>query len=338
MIEEKSDLNVEKFEPQMKSLDSLRSVPLYNTYIMAKADGMFSVIVYTQESCFTVNKRGYVRSDFPALNEVKTALQRHRVREAILLAETYAVEDGKPTNLPRFIRLFKGEDRDHTKIHLGIFDIVSINGETVDDDYGWKLAELETIFEDCELAGVLPYVKVKGRDDVFSFWRKQVLEVGFEGIVVRSDGQIYKLKPKRDVDAVIIGLNKRSSRGNMTQYRNHLVTSLKLALMDEDGTLVELGDVSSGITTELAAELYELSKFKVAEDENTVWIKPFVICQVEYQETLEAEKRRLVFDGTAYKQVGTLKFCSLRHPRLIRFRKDKKVSSRDLRLTQIPNP
>lgn len=336
MIEQKVDFKAERYQPKMKVLDSWRAVPLYNTIILGKADGMFAMIFYNPKQCFTINKRGYLRFDFPALNETQKALKRQRLKQAILLAEIHAVEDGKPTNLPRFIRLFKGEDKDLTKIHIGVFDIVSINEKHVEDSYEWRIKELDGWFRGCKLVGVLPYVKVESREDVFRFWTEQVLEKGYEGIVVRTQSGVYKLKPKKDVDAVIIGINKRSSRGNMTQYRNQKVRSLKLALMDKDGSFVELGDVSSGINGELAEELYYLTNFKVAEDEQTVWIKPLIVCQVEYQETFEAEKRRLIFDGETYHAVGTVKFRSLRHPRLLGFRKDKKVCSRDLRLTQIP--
>ena len=165
--------------------------------------------------------------------------------------------------------------------------------------------------------------------EVEDFWRRYVEEGGYEGVVARSGGEIYKVKPTRDVDAVIVALNKREL------FRERKITSLKVALMDEDGNFVELSDVASGITHELRSFLWRLTEYRVAEDDEAVWIKPFVVCTLEYTETFKSVRRRWRFEGGQYINAGEVEFYSLRHPRLVGFRGDKSVNPRDLSLKQV---
>lgn len=273
-----------------------------------------------------------MRGNFPAVNELCEALKIRGLMDVVLLAELYAVEDGKPLTLPKFLSRAKGKNQLPESMRLGVFDLVSMNGDTVKEDYGWKMDEVSEWLEGCQYCHVLPYIKAQNRLQVREFWKEHVEGLGFEGLVARSgDGKIWKVKPSADVDVVIIGLNKTQL------FEQQKITSLKTALMEEDGTLIELTDVSSGIDHDLRTFLWRLMKYKVGEDGRTVYIKPMVVCTVEYQETFEESlKRRWRFDGEQYIKEEKRKLVSLRFPRLVGFRDDKTVNPTDLRRTQIP--
>jgi ATP-dependent DNA ligase len=107
--------------------------------------------------------------------------------------------------------------------------------------------------------------------------------------------------------------------------------------MDDQGRLVEIGDCASGITQDLRTSLWKLMDFKVAEDDKAVWVKPMVICTVQYTDVFKGKNKVYSFDEkNGYAHVGYTDLVRLRHPRLVGFRPDKRVTPEDLRVEQIP--
>jgi hypothetical protein len=77
--------------------------------------------------------------------------------------------------------------------------------------------------------------------------------------------------------------------------------------------------------------------FKVGEDDKCVWVKPMVICTVEYTDVFKGKNKVFIFDEkSGYTHVGYTDLVRLRHPRLRGFRGEKKVNSQDIGLNQIP--
>lgn len=332
---------IDELKPIMKTLERLELLEITpeQTVVSAKLDGEFTLLSYSREGeSYVLNRWGHRRSDFLALNQFVEAMNKTEVTHAELLCELYAKENGKPTNLPTFIRYIKGKNKDLSKIHIGIWDLIKIDGNPVSEDYAWKLEEVERWVKGCTHVAVVPHIKPRTIQDVKDFWRTCVEEKGYEGLVIRKDNQIYKIKPSLDVDAVIIGLNKKSGYGKelLDHFQKGEITSIKLALMQPDETFIELSDCASGITAELRTSLWKLMDYKVGEDDTTVYIKPIVVCTIQYTETYLKNRQVLKYDGEKYTQVETKPFVSLRHPRLIRFRPDKNVNPQDLRTTQIP--
>lgn len=337
MIDQETNIEVKHLMPKMDGLKSVDAIPLLNTVVMAKADGEFSVIYYDAKTCYIVNQYGRMRGDFPAINELCDALIRRGLIEAVLLSELYAVENGRPLTLHKFLSRAKGRNKIPESLRIGVFDLLRIDGETVKEDYGWKMDEVSEWLRGCHYCHVLPYIRAENHLQIRKFWKEYVEEIGFEGIVAHAGGKIWKVKPSADVDAVVIGLNKREL------FDQKQITSLKTALMEEDGTLIELTDVASGINHDLRSFLWRLMEYKVGEDRETVYIKPLVVCTVEYQETYKEDskgepilKRRWSFEEGRYIERDKRAFVSLRFPRLIGFRSDKTLDPKDLRLTQIP--
>ncbi len=99
---------------------------------------------------------------------------------------------------------------------------------------------------------------------------------------------------------------------------------------------MEIGDVASGIDLQLRKALYQLLDFKIAEDENKIWIKPFLIANVEYTELFPSENKVYAYTPQGYIFKREMKLARLRHPRLIRFRPDKQPTPQDVGLNQIP--
>lgn len=329
------DIKIDHLKPKMKSLPSFKALKIEpeQTVMQVKVDGEFTLLSYSKQGSFTVNRWGKARTDFPALNEFAEAMQKNSLEKAELLCELYAVEeDGKPLKLPDFIHHIKSGDSELLKkINIGVFDLISINGQPIQQNYSWKLDEVSGWLEGCKLCRALPYMKPTTIQDVENFWKEFVEKRGYEGLVARSNDEIYKIKPISEVDAVIIGINKRE------QFWSKQVTSIKLALMNDQGNFVEIGDCASGITQELRSSLWKLMDFKVGEDSEMVWVKPMIICTVQYTDLFKGKNKVFRFDEkTGYTHISYANLVRLRHPRLIGFRPDKRVTFEDLRIEQLP--
>jgi len=339
MKETVSEEKIDDLKPNMATLEKLDllEVTPNQTIVTAKLDGEFTLLVYDRNGeSYTLNKWGRRRTDFPALNQLVEALKQTQLNHVRFLCELYAVEDNKPAKLPQFIRAIKG-DRDFDKIHIGIWDLLSIDGKDVTaQPFDWKLQEVEGWLKNCTHVAVVPFILPRTLQDVKDFWNEYVKDKGYEGLVIRNGKQVSKIKPTLEVDAIIIGLNKKTSYGkNLDLFEQAQITSIKLALMQPDGTFLELSDCASGITADLRTVLWKLMEFKVSEDDKTVFIKPMVVCTIQYSDTFPRRREILKFDGE-YKFRGYTQFISLREPRLIRFRPDKNANPNDVGVGQIP--
>jgi ATP-dependent DNA ligase len=314
---------VEKLKPTFKTATYLNEIPIRDAVISAKADGEWTILYIQGNLVWAMNRYGTLRKW-----RIKPI---PLVQEAILQSETYAVNGSQMMMLPDCEHILKSGSPEQvaSQIRQGLIDVVEINGKAVNEPYAWRIQELNNIFKD-EFMQPLPFTQISTLEEAQAFWDRWVVARNFEGVVIRQqNGDLWKVKPYQEIDAVIIGINKKE------RIALQEVTSLKLALMDEEGCFVEVGDVASGIDVQLRKALWRLMDFKIDEDKDTYYIKPFIVIQVGFTETFPAEKRVYRLTPTGYALVGIRQFVSLRHPRLMRFRKDKTVNPKDLRLSQI---
>lgn len=324
-------MQVESLKPNAKTILKFEEIPITpNTVVQIKADGEFTKTVFLSDptpQCFTINIWNTKRTNIPCLTEFSARMQMKGVKSIELLAELYAVHpDGTMAMLPDFIHNVKGSGDPNT-VRIGVFDLLTFNGEPMlNQPFLWKMQEVQALLEGCEKAQVLPYITPATQLEAEEYWVKWVLGKKYEGFMVHTKGDLLKLKPRHTVDAVIVGINKRKS----IKYEE--VTSLKTAVMNDDGSYAVIGDVASGIDHQLRKSLWKLTQFKLSEDSETIWIKPFVIVEIEYTQTFDATIPRLNPDM----QIATTqKGFTLRHPRLLRFRTDKHAKLPDIRLEQL---
>lgn len=338
------ETKIDHLKPNMKTLDYVEDIPIHSI-IQAKADGEFEFLSFNrfgfsfmEHQAYTLNKWGRLRYDFPALNQFTEAITHSPFQSMDLLCELFAMENGRPLILPQFIHYIKGDPPQLDKIHIGLFDIISINEQPCTDPYQTKFETLTKWLQNCTLVKVLPYMKADTQQDTHGFWKVYVHDLHYEGLVIRTALDTFKCKPAKDLDAVIIGINKKSGYGKGNLFAQNMVTTLKLALMREDGLFVEIGDCASGIDHQLRRSLWKLMDYKVDEDDKTVYVKPFIVITVEYTDLFRGKNKIYKFTGTGYQETYpyTMNLIRFKSPRLIRFRPDKKATPQDLRIQQIP--
>ena len=181
----------------------------------------------------------------------------------------------------------------------------------------------------------MPWTRAVTRQVLISFWRKVIEEMGYEGLVLRSNSEAVKVKPMMDVDAVIIAINKVGSTGKpVKRYPEEAVSSVRLALMDNLGRLVVLGDCTVP-DRGVQKALWKLHDIKVEENNERVFVHPCVVIQVRFTSIFHGSLCEiLTYDGK-YQAAGGVKFWKMRNPRFMRFRTDKEAVYRDIRLDQV---
>jgi len=279
-------------------------------FAQIKYDGELTYLLRKQGVCYTVNKWGRCRTDYPIMDFARDIIGEH-----VFVGELY-VWGG---DLYEFLR----SRNDFERLRLAIFDVV------MDKPYYERWEVIKRIFLASlageELVHLVEGKLVKTRLELEKFFLDSVRR-GFEGIVCRSPesrfgDSPFKLKKVRSADVVVLGISKDSKR---FKTEKGMIGSLLCGCLHQ-GKFVSVGRVGSGFSNEGRKALYEsLMEFKTGEDERYIYVKPALVVEVAYQKTIESKD----FD------VG----FTWRHPAFRRIRFEKQATEEDVGLeSQFPN-
>jgi hypothetical protein len=345
------------------------------TVIMAKADGEFNVLHYCRgASAFTKNKYGRkeTASGLQAIADAQTMLTKNRsVKSATMLVEMYVnyQVNGKSVlmRVSDFIHYLKCKS--HTerscrgkncygktvqeirgRIALGIFDLVELNGKKVNASQLNKLKLLENMLNakkgakpvpHCPTPSkpgrfhVLPWIYVGEvspgtmRKEITAAWATYKEKLGYEGLVVYADST-FKVKPEVEIDAVIVGLNKNDG------YSKHLGTSVKLAVMKDKNTFVEIGDVASGISIKMRAFLWNFRRqYPLDETTESAYMKPLFVVKILMTDFFNKDMPMWKLVNGRRVQLGLYPSITMRHPKLVDIRQDKSCALPDVGIDQL---
>ncbi|MDR0438935.1 MAG: ATP-dependent DNA ligase [Methanocalculaceae archaeon] len=254
-----------------------------------------------------------------SLPDVIAMLSAATDHDVIIDGEIIAMQNGKPMPFQMVLRRIRRK-RDVTAvtntihIHPCVFDILVCDGETLIDR---PLSERRKILESVMKNFVTPQI-VSDLPEVIENYYHAALDSGNEGIMLKAlhspylpgnRGKLWiKIKPEVDtIDLVVTGAEWGEGK------RAKMFGSFLLACQDENGELLELSRVATGIDDAMLAELYDLFKDKiVAKRDKTVVFEPDVVFEVGY-----AELQKSTTYAAGY---------ALRFPRFVRLRDDKDPS------------
>ncbi len=294
-----------------------------------KYDG-FRMVIHKDHDAIRVFTRRLeeVTERFPEV--VPVLREQIRAEVAILDAEAVGYDPATKAYLP-FQRISQRIQRKYDiatlaerfPVEINVFDVLLLEGRNL---MKTAFSERRDILE--RVVPVLPQrlrpsVKLK-TDDVEKadlFYRKAI-EAGFEGVMAKSLSGIYrpgarvgygvKVKPVMEPLDVVI-MQAEWGEGKRGQW----LSSFSVAVQDEEGSLLPIGKVSSGLKEveengmTYAALTERLLSLKLSEEGRGIAVRPEVILEVSYEEIQESPTY-----ASGY---------ALRFPRILRLRDDKGV-------------
>ncbi len=314
-------------------------------YITRKYDGEMSVIFYNGEDTFIMNAGGKVRLGIPCVEEAGKALKKAGISSAVIPAELYVSEAKGRTRVFDVLSALSKEE-EICSLCLAPFDIIEINGVPWrSKKYNEIYQRLEEIFNDIPVVRQVTYKKAASKSEVAQIFKNWVEEGGSEGIIVRSElPLVYKVKPKHNLDAVVIGYSEGTGedRGK--------IRTLLLALMPDNNTYQVIGRTGNGFNDTQKKELFEsLSKTAIESDYIETDSNNVAFRMVKPETVIELSYNDIIFEGSAsritntileledgkYKPAAVCNGLSMIYPIFTRLRDDKKANETDVRLSQI---
>jgi bifunctional non-homologous end joining protein LigD len=273
-----------------------------------KWDG-FRAIAYVNDDFSLKSRNGNeLRKNFPEISELKQLASN-----VVLDGELVVMKNGRPDFQSMQLR---GKATKKLDIEKGmrelpatyvVFDILEKDGKPL---LNLPLVERKKILRETVAEGkhvcLADYIDKSGEE-----YYKIAVSNGLEGVVAKRKDSVYepgirseswlKIKPTRSCDCVIMGYTKGEGE------RESTFGSLAVGLYNAKSQLEHVCNVSSGLTqSDLVALKEFLSKTDIEVNTKTTFVKPLLVCEVVYQS--------VTADG------------SLRAPRFVRVRFDKKIS------------
>jgi DNA ligase-1 len=253
-----------------------------------------------------------------ALPDITEQLRSVTTGDLILDGEVIASEDGRPMPFQTVLRRIRrkhdvAEHADQIRMIPYVFDILYRDGESLLD---LPLTERRRHLEAAMTGCIAPQLISADPAELEGFYHA-ALDSGHEGIMLKVPDSPYipgnrgkqwvKCKPEAEtMDLAVIGGEWGEGR------RAHHFGSFLLACRDEQGHLLPVSRVATGINDEMLGILYELFCDRViSRSGKAVIFEPGIIFEVGYS---EIQKSSNYESGYA-----------LRFPRFVRIRDDKRM-------------
>lgn len=314
-------------------------------YVTRKYDGELAVLFWNGTDCFALNSGGRVRMGLPCMEEAAVLFRAAGFTQAVIPAELYLDEEKERSRVFEVLAALADKSL-HGRLRLAPFDIVSLDGKPFRAaSYGEVREKLAAA---CGTSAMVQPVRCEtadSRNQVKALFAKWVDEEGGEGLVVRSElPMIYKVKNRYSIDAAVVGFSEG------TGDTRDQVRTLLLALMGEDGGFQVIGRCGNGLDEDLKKKLLprlldmKVDSRYIETDSNHVafhMIRPELVIELNINDVLFETSSgpifnpRLEIKNNVYHRAGTAAGVSVVFPIFSRFREDKTVNPRDVRLAQV---
>ena len=326
-------------------------IPTAEYHVSRKVDGEFTVFVYHDGECFSVNPGGTVRVGLPWQTEAAQLLADAGINSVMIAGELYVhIEDRRPRvhDVTTVARQPQNAD-DLDRLRFAVFDVLMIDDQTPDGSFADTWQRIEEVFSGGDRIHPVEAKMAADAGEIRKLYDTWVEDEGAEGIVVRSDsGGVFKVKPKHNLDAVIIGFTES------VDDRQGLLHDLLLAVMRHDGTLQVLTRVGGGFSDQQRRELLSDLKDIVVESEYAEvnsdhvayqMVQPQLVAEISCLDLISENTRggsisRMVLnyaqaDTGRYEPVRRLPLATVISPQFVRLREDKSAHPDDVRIDQV---
>ncbi len=261
-------------------------------------------------------------------------------KKVILAGELYYATTGRERYGDVIAGL--GDSAKGKNLRYGIFDIVSMDKAPAQYEDKYKLI--------CKLAGktstklshAIPQDSI-GHKDIPSYFKEHIEKKGLEGLIVRNDSIIYKVKSEETADLLVTGYTMGSQPGQ--------VRSVSLGFYLNEKEIIHVGSCGSFENDSVRKDLYkQLSSIKVeanfkkiaSNGSAYIFVKPKVVVEVQLLE-LQGDKSndqpirhlKYEYDQNKLMATGRARSVSILNSKVIAIRKDKQANLQDCGLGQI---
>jgi len=235
-----------------------------------------------------------------------------------------------------------GDNSKLDKLRYGIFDIVYSEKtfSTFQDKYNFLLNEFE--ISNKNIVHTVEQIKTP-HNNIDKYFIENIEKKGFEGLIVRDNSTIYKIKTEETGDFLITGFTV----GEKANY----IRSVSLGVYLNDHEIIHVGSCGSFASEKIKKDIYDkLSKLKVSSNfqkissEGTpyIFVKPQVVVEVKLLE-MQGDRSndqpirhfKYEFNNNKLTATGKSRSVSILNSRVVNIREDKKASFEDCGLKQI---
>lgn len=329
--------------------DLATALPHGPLLVSPKIDGELWFLVMDGDEVFLSSPTGRVVSgDIPVLTEAKAAAGRARGR-TVVAGELFAV---KPAGQGRarvgdLAAVMGGEDKAQVeRMAFHAFDLL-VGGDAESPTrsivYGERLEVLKRLFAGGKRAQAIRTEATTAGDRVQALWNEWVEGGKGEGLVIRAEGLVLKVKPSITIDAAVIGYTDSSDDPES-------VGALLMALLREDGQFQVIGSCGNMPGEErrafkkMMAGKEIASNFRYANSKGALYrfVKPetvieFKVTDIQGEDSSGDPIHRMVLEHGAkgWTTVREMPGASILHPVFVRLRDDKSVNPTDVRVAQV---
>ncbi len=314
-------------------------------YITRKFDGEMNVIFFNGTDTFTINTGGKIRLGIPCIEEAGRLLKEAGVKSAIIPSELYMCEKEGRT---RVFDVLSALSRENSigDLCLAPFDIIELDGapqraKNYEDTHNI----LKGLFKGSESVKPVLFMKVPSKAGIMDTYKKLVDEEGSEGIIVRSElPLVYKVKPKHNIDVVVVGYTEGTGdcKGQ--------IRTLLLALMTDENSYQIVGKTGNGLTDEKKKELFNVLSGKcidseyIETDSNHVafhMVRPETVIEISFNDILFENSTSFINNplldirDDRYRMQSVVRGISFIYPIFVRVRDDKKADEVGTRFSQV---
>ena len=330
---------------KLLSEGDIRSLPEEKYYTSLKLDGQLHYLYKDKNEIFLFNPRGRVVQGLEVLKEANEKLSGF---DQILLAGELYIENDQNRSRVYEVTSALGVDGGEkaARLRFGAFNVLQINeetcqGKTFKENLEWMQDKLPS-----DGAFHLIEHKLLEKPDIGKMYNTEVVDNSQEGLICTAGESpiIYKVKPRHNIDAVIIGFTERPDEPGTVRV-------LLTALMRPDGSFQVFSKVGTGFDEDKRREIFRMLKddevesdYKEADRNYTLFtmVEPKHVIEMSFHDLITDNaagkaqmKAVLTFEDGGYRASLPEKFVAVLAPVFKRFREDKEVNSDDLRMTQL---
>lgn len=319
-------------------------------HVSRKIDGEFNVLIYKDGILLTLNPGGTIRTGLPWMTEAKQLLDNVSLTNVMIAGELYVDTPGRRPRVHDVVSVARQPktDEELASLRFGVFDILSINDQPLDQPYAETWNQIESAFSTGKHIHPVETVSLKGPRSIETQFEQWVTDEGAEGLVVRSDtAGSFKVKPRHNIDAMVIGFTES------TGEREGMLHDLLLGVVRPDGSIHTMARVGGGFSDQQRQELLVDLQGMIVDSEYAEvnsdhvayrmvepnWVIEISCLDMISQNTRGGSVDRMVLNYNAderrYEVVRRMPLVSVISPQFIRIRDDKSFDATDARISQV---